>query len=115
MLLSTLLLAFPAASEPIERCAEPPRNACLAAVVSENRVALEAATTQCATQECYNDALKPALAKLGVRRPAQQRMAMASFMSLPRFHDETGAPLNEAAARLVQGKLEDGWLVWSSR
>eukprot|EP00908_Phaeocystis_cordata_P025525 Transcript_7977.p1 GENE.Transcript_7977~~Transcript_7977.p1 ORF type:complete len:293 (+),score=60.85 Transcript_7977:115-879(+) len=103
-----LSLAFPA--EVPETCADPPREACIRSLVSSHRQTLEASSSHCRERDdtCMHEALQPALAALGVHRPAARAKATAIFNELPRFHDTTGEPLNAAAKRLVEGRLVEG-------
>ena len=43
-----------------------------------------------------------------LNRQAQRKKAVAFFEELPRFHETSGAPLNDAASRLVEGRLTEG-------
>ena len=101
-----LFLSFPTVPE---ACSNPAREACLRELVVGHRQTLEEAGAHCEEDDdCLRTALKPALALLGVHRPAQLVSAVAILNELPRFHATTGMPLNDAARRLVAGRLVEG-------
>ena len=101
-----MFLSFPTVPE---TCSNPPREACLRELVVGHRQQLEASCAHCEEDDaCLHAALKPTLALLGVHRPAQFVSAVATLNEFPRFHDTTGKPLNDAARRLVEGRLIEG-------
>jgi phosphohistidine phosphatase len=75
------------------RCGDPPDESCVQLLVATHRSALEEARSR--------DSLSSKLAALGL---GQRGVKMAAIMleSLPRFDDEMGRPLNEAAVRLLR-------------
>ena len=101
-----LFLSFPTVPE---ACSNPAREACLRELVVGHRQTLEESCAHCEEDDdCLRTALKPALALLGVHRPAQLVSAVAILNELPRFHATSGKPLNDAARRLVAGRLVEG-------